>query len=95
VWLCKTINKFKNITGMKNMIGCIDGCHIPLYEQFDKRKNTWNKGFFQPKKIPFFIITNCLIIINCFGIFIVSSLLDVQMVKHLSFQFYIIICKIN
>jgi hypothetical protein len=35
------------------------------------------------------------ILINCFGMFIVSSLVDVQMVKHLNFQFYIIICRIN
>jgi len=27
--------------------------------------------------------------------FIVSSLVDVQTVKHLNFQFYIIICQIN
>jgi hypothetical protein len=96
VWLCRTIKKFKDITIIQNMIGCIDSCHVPLDEQFDKRKNTWNKGFFQPKKkFILYYYKLFVILINCFGMFIGSSLVDVLMVKHLSFQFYIIICKIN
>ncbi len=56
MWLCKIIKKFKDITRMQNMIGCIDGCHIPLYEQFDKRKNTWNKDFFNQKHFHFLLL---------------------------------------
>lgn len=43
--------KFRDITGMQNMVGCIDGCHIPLYEKPDRRKTPaaadfWNRKSF-------------------------------------------------
>jgi hypothetical protein len=53
-------------------------------------------GIFPTKKLSIIYYYKLFVIrINCFGMFIVSSLVDVQMVKHLSFQLYIIICKIN
>jgi hypothetical protein len=53
-------------------------------------------GIFSTKKISIIYYYKLFVIrLNYFGMFIVSSLVDVQMVKHLSFQLYIIICKID
>jgi len=53
-------------------------------------------GIFSTKKNSIIYYYKLFVIqLNCFGMFIVSSLVDVQMVKHLSFQLYIIICRIN
>ena len=41
--------KFRDITGMENMVGCIDGCHFPLFEKPNRRKTSSAVDFWNHK----------------------------------------------
>jgi hypothetical protein len=73
---------------------CSDGCHIPLYEKRNERKTLVVGEFFNRKNFHSLLLQAC-DSDNFFGTAMVSSLVDVQMVEHLSFQTYALLCEIS
>lgn len=45
---------------MQNMVGHIDGCHIPLYENLIKGKTYTLKYFYNQKNFHSLLITICM-----------------------------------